>query len=227
MIVYRTPQPIESKEMKIKYGRNIGFVLIAFLMSACEVSHTLSGGAETGKVVDMTTSKPIPDAIVVVEWTGHLGYSGTFCLHAATTKSDEHGKYIVPGWVKESKYSGATDRDVYVAAYKPGYTRSDKYEKDIIYLQPFTGTREERLEYLEKVARTSSCHLAGESERSLFPLYEAVYDEAKALVRTQEDQETLAWIRDLAASVYLALPPDTPSSQSDKMRKEFLKDHLK
>lgn len=194
---------------------------VILLMTGCG----LSGGPVEGKVIDKTTGKPVDGVIVVVGWTGSTmtpAHSQTQCFHVESTVTDENGKYSISRWFSTPKPLMGTK--TYITLYKTGYQEAEWFSEDIKYLVPFTGTREERLAYLERLIRSGSCHSAGASKKALFPLYKSLYEEAKRNGET--DKKTLEWFRYVAASVWLADHGDVSQREHDRKIKEFLKDHL-
>ncbi len=166
-------------------------------LTAC----ALSGSAIEGKVLEEGTNKPIPDAIVIARWNGtafSFVESPTVCVHVLTTTTDAEGKYRIPAWRKDSPIKGVRDVHSIVTAHKPGYethsppgyARSEEFRKNIRNLKPFTGRREERLKYLQSVeGNVRLCRSPEAGEKNLLPLYRALYEEAKSLAKTREDQK--------------------------------------
>lgn len=108
----------------------------------------LSGGPVDGVVLEEGTNKPIPDAVVVVLWKHHQGYSGTVCYHVETATSNEKGEYHIPKWSNPSDTRTLMDPYVSASAYKPGYglpTQPSQKDQEVL-LAPFSGGRGERLE---------------------------------------------------------------------------------
>lgn len=73
------------------------------------------------------------------------------------------------------------------------------------YLKPFTGTADQRFEYLSGPVYTGMGCFAGvleplASNRNLYPLYKAAFQEAKPLARTPEQQQRLRMMRLIAVS---------------------------
>jgi len=171
------------------------FLATMFLLplQAC----ALSGDAIEGKVLEEGTNKPIPEAIVIARWQGtafSFVESPSVCVHVLTTTADAQGKYRFPAWHKESPLKGVRDVRSIITAHKPGYethsppgyARTEAFKRNVRYLKPFTGGREERL----KVIRTASvsCGSAGQSQKNILPLYRVLYEEARALAVTKEDK---------------------------------------
>ena len=64
--------------------------------------------------------------------------------------------------------------------------------------------------------------------RNLFPIYEAIYQEAKELSETPEELKELEWFRYMAAD--MAIASDTLISshvEHEALIKSYLKDHLR
>lgn len=210
-------------------------ILLAFMvftvlpLTAC----ALSEGPVEGRVLEEGTGKPIPNAIVIIRWQGYvssLADTQDVCVHVDTAMTDEQGKYRFPMWSKSSKVGPVFDVKPIVTAYKPDYELSQEYfdkqtyRKNIYPLKLFTGTREQRLEYLERIARSSGCHAAGESEKNLYPLYEALYYEAKANAAKEED---LHWYREAAAAIAVGISDQLTHAENEERIEQFLGEHLK
>lgn len=192
--------------------------------AACATTFTLSSEPIEGVVREEGTDKPVPEAIVVVRWQGHLGYTGTVCYHAETTTTNAEGKYRIPAWSKPSPYGNISDRTWLSWAHKPGYQYARvQRTKRIDILQPFIGGREERLKYLRRANGATSCGSAGESEKNLYPLRKAIYEEAKQIAKTDFEKYVAAGFEHYANS--LLLPPDKRISLSypQRVKSELLK----
>lgn len=165
--------------------------LLSLPLNAC----ALSGDAVEGKVLEEGTNKPISGAIVVVRWQGYVSIfpaeTRNVCVHVASTTTDDQGRYHFPAWHKEAHIKGVKDLKPNVTAHQAGYQWSERYAKNVQYLQPSSGGREERLEYLQKISRATGCHFAGESEKNLLLLRKALYEEAERLAKAKEYQKTL------------------------------------
>jgi hypothetical protein len=88
---------------------------------------------------------------------------------------------------------------VYKSSYETyafqGDGHSEAYRKNIRYLQPFTGGKEERLRYLQRINNATDCSSAGESKKNLLPLAKALYEEALGLVSTEDDMKIVNNLR--------------------------------
>ncbi len=163
----------------------VAALMLLLALPACAAS--LSSKTIEGKVLEEGTNKPIPNAVVVARWQGHVGYTGTVCYHVEGAISDGNGVYHIPAWKKPSPYGDISHQEHIVTAYKPGYRLADRYPVNNPLLKPITGTREERL----KVIRTASvsCGSAGQSQKNLLPLAKALYEEALGLAKTEDDKK--------------------------------------
>src|SRR3989344_5915493 len=141
-------------------------------LSAC----ALSGDAIEGQVLEEGTNKPIPEAIVIARWSGtafSFVESPSVCVHVLTTTTDAEGKYRFPAWRKDSPLKGVRDVHPIITAHKPGYEAylppgyayTEAFKQNVRYLQPSTGTREERLKYLERVFGSTGCGAPDESAK--------------------------------------------------------------
>lgn len=185
----------QSFEMRLTETILIFFVLVP--LTACELfgKSTLGGEAIDGKVIEEGSGKPIPNAIVVARWTGTISSwpadSHSTCFHVLTTTTGERGTYHFDPWKKKSQIGPVFDQRPFVSAHKAGYVWSSKSKNTIQYLEPFTGTRSERLKYLMRVSSGTSCGTQDESKKNLLPLKRQIYNEAKAKAKSKEDKETV------------------------------------
>jgi hypothetical protein len=183
--------------------------------------------AQQGVVVDADTGEPLAGAYVIGRWRGYVS-SHSVCFHAEGTRTDSQGRFVLPAWRNTGPYNTTRYQEFSDYSYLPGY-ESAGGSNERKRLRRFTGTREERLQYLMRVATGSACDAqAGVSVRNLFPLYEAIYREAKELSETPEELKDLEWFRYMAAD--MAIASDTLISSPvthEALIKSYLKDHLK
>jgi len=172
--------------MKPPILRLIVILLSAFMFNACAKDFLLESPAIEGQVLEVGTNKPIPGAIVVVLWKGHVGWSGTVCLHVETATSDDSGRYRIAPWQEPSRVGDVRAVRYPPMAYKPGYEYTDA-KGETVYLKPFTGGRGERLQAIWSAG--VQCGSAGASEKNLIPLDRALLDEAKALAQSKDDRK--------------------------------------
>jgi hypothetical protein len=173
------------------------FVIPAILpLAACSSSGSWSGGVVKGRVLEYRTNKPIPGAIVVVQWEGNASAvvdSQTVCIYVDSTVSDDQGRYKFDAWRKPATFSGVSDIRPEVTAYKAGY--GERHRPYVVvegktYLVQFIGTHQERLEYLRSFRRME-CGAEENDAPKLIPLYKAIYEEARGLAVTKEEQRLL------------------------------------
>ncbi len=170
--------PFTQKLMQLMTG-----ILFALPLGGCA---SLSAEPLEGHVLEEGTHKPIPEAIVIARWDktySSLVDTTTVCVHVESATTDEQGRYQLPRW------RGKTPN--HIDTYKTGYERSNEYFRTKAYLQHndilklFTGTGEERLAYLSRMA--VSCSDKKEIEINLLPLYKALYEEARSLAVTKKE----------------------------------------
>src|SRR5262245_18596724 len=175
------------------------FLRSAWLMGAIALLAGCAwhGAGVEGQVFEVSqeTWLPSADAYVVVYWTANapgIAHFSTMCLHATIGKTDERGRFEVPGWWGVPKIRPVFPHAPGVAVYKPGFDR-----------QPGSGNADgqmvhtlvrSKLRAQERVAVLASIADAGcfdrEAQKTI-PLddpqqvaerfYRALYDEAQAL----------------------------------------------
>ena len=160
-----------------------------------------SDGPVEGAVLEEGIHKPIPGAIVVIRWVGtafSFAHTQSVCIHVESAITDDKGHFHIPAWRASVEPAGVHDLKPLVTVHKPGYeeyrapgyVRTEAFKQNIRYLKPFTGGREERLKYLERVEQSiRTCRSPEAEEKNLLPLYRAFYEEAKTLAKTKEDQK--------------------------------------
>ncbi len=172
-------------------------------LSACAVS----GSGIEGQVVEQGTNNPISGAIVIARWHGTASLlvdSQTVCVHVESTVTDDQGRFHFSRWYQPPRrlVSGVQPT---ATAYKPGY-EGKLFEEKIYHLKPFTGGRGERLRYLRRMSGAIGCGSSGESEKNLYLLRKAIYEEAKQIARTDFEKYVAAGFEHSANR--LLLPPD-------------------
>lgn len=189
---------------------------------------------QAGQVLDWESKEPITDAVVVARWYGkvyQIAKTSTVCYHVESAVTDKQGRYRIPAEVEGPK--GIYDANVYVSAYKAGYRESiDKDNKPhrsdnemgVYYLEKDRRSREKRLQFIRNYH--SACRSSGKSERNLFPLYMARYQEAKKLVETDDDRNWLVHLREVTASVAVATDEDISANEEERRINEYLREHL-
>lgn len=168
--------------------KNVLPLMLLAILPACVGPLTLSSPSIEGRVLEESSSTPIAGVIVVARWEGHIGYTGTVCYHVETATSDPQGRFVIRGWQKLSPYGDAPrapTRRLLIDGYKQGYVHANR-QGDNVYLEPFTGSRKERLQYLSRAA--VSCSHEREIEINLLLLYRALYEEARSIAVTKEEK---------------------------------------
>ena len=201
----------------------------ALIVSLITLTACVSAGKvwpeQIGIVLDAESREPIEGAIVVVRWIGTISAlvdSQTTCYHVESATTDAQGRYRVPAWTKMP--GPVRHNEVHYTAYKPGYrhVRTDMATGEQQLRSDARGVKE-RLEYLSGMVRSVGCHEAGKSERALYELRAAIYYEARAL---NAPGDLLQWMREMAASAWLAHEPSMSQHEHDKAVSDFLKGNL-
>ena len=201
--------------MKHILVRALVYLLAIFPLTACGTGKAeLSSGPISGQILEAPTKKPIAGAIVLVRWQGVYSQvvdTKTACYHVETATTDAEGRYQTAPWKEPTRGSafslGPRMIDAYKAGYEshwpPGFDRTQDYKQNIYYLAPFKGAREERLKYLERMLEATRCGSQNESERNLYALFHAMYEEAKTIAATKEGEEIVDTLRYWASFVIL------------------------
>ena len=105
-------------------------VVLGFVIASCDYR----GGAATGTVLEITnfhapteqwSFRPIQGAEIVVYWEGYkplYSHGGrAYCLAVASTTSDAHGNFFVPGIKMPKVVNGIEDINAMSLAYVPGF----------------------------------------------------------------------------------------------------------
>ena len=116
-----------------------------------------------------------------------------------------------------------SDIDFFKAGYQSVY-----YKDGVAKLEKDTSNNQERLEYLKSMAGYT-CRLAGRSQRSLYPFFEAIYYEARLISVTSDEKEQLKRFRWWAASQAIASDDELnlDGSEYNRLIDGYLTDHLK
>src|SRR5262245_57574755 len=85
------------------------------------------GTGVEGQVFEVVETRlPSADAYVIVYWTAtapDIAHFRTMCLHATIGKTDERGRFEVPGWWGAPKIRPVIPHAPEVMVYKPGFDR--------------------------------------------------------------------------------------------------------
>jgi hypothetical protein len=94
-----------------------------------------------------------------------------------------------------------------------------------VYVKRFIGTEDERIHYIRDSAFAGiGCSSGGASQRNLYSLQKAAFQEAKALATTAEHKRLLKNMRAIAETMWLALPPNAPDPEPLAFPEQFLRD---
>lgn len=163
------------------------------------IATAVADGNVEGTVHADDTGAVVPNAIVVVRWQSMAGAGGrNSCLHVDFAVADDRGFYRIPTW--HPSVGQRHDIEVVTFVHKPGYrmSRLSARRGGSVRLQRATDDREARLGYLWHINRVTDCHAEEESQRTLLPLKRVLYEEARDLAVTTEEQ---AMVQTLLAAV--------------------------
>ena len=171
------------------------------------------GGPIDGRVIDVESDLPLADAYVVARWQKSsfgIAHSSSSCIHVETAISDKDGRYFIPRWWQFPPLlwiDGLTGMDAYRPGYQSvaSYTAEARRHPEYVYMKKFVGTDVERFNYISGgVFSGMSCAGAGASRRNMFPLEKGAIQEAKGLVRSEEQRKSVEGMRAVAADDWLA-----------------------
>lgn len=157
-------------------------LLLGLSLPACG----LSGGPIDGAVLEEGTSKPIPGAIVVVQWMHQQGYSGTVCYRVESAVTDETGRFHIPRWSDPSDHRALSNPWVSIDFYSTTFERAGQTE-NTIYVRRVAEGAQQRLEELQRLNGAIRCGDAGTSNKNLLPIRRALLAEARALTGAEYD----------------------------------------
>ena len=90
---------------------------------------------------------------------------------------------------------------------------------------PFFGTVDQRLHMLFFGLANQGCDYGGDSQKSLYPMLQAIYTEARGIAGSTEQINSVHAFAVQAAYAALALDPNGPSRDAEI--KAFIEEHLK
>jgi hypothetical protein len=117
-----------------------------------------------------------------------------------TARTDEQGRYKTRAWTKpHPKDFTVKHGSIRVFAYKPSHEwRWNRSSTTDPFLSRVSEKGADRLEYLSRVISNTSCISGGESNKNLYRLDLAIYQEALSVARTDEDKLRAERFGDLA-----------------------------
>ena len=208
-----------------------------------KLPHVLYGKRIAGQVVDADTGQPIAGAHVAFIWVSGIipsGFTGhnsrDICYHAAAAVTDNAGHFQIEPWRKWSTYSVYPEEPV-ALVYARNYTPDQLFLHEGYYMAPiertserfalktFRGTVDQRMHTLFWGLANRGCSYGGASQKSLYPLLKALFEESRQIARTKDDQDTAEIIARMAAQAALAQDPN--GHVTDKQVNGFIREHLK
>ena len=210
-----------------------GALFLLALASCGSMPHVLYGKRIAGQVVDAGTGQPIPGVHVAYVWESTViprGFTGhnsqTICYHAAAAMTDATGHFQIEPWREWSTY-GVEVADpnalVYARDYQPrqislheGPIEPPRERLHEHYeLKRFSGTVDERLDAMWGGIANRGCMYGKASQKSLFPMLKAMYEEARSLASSEENKRRVYFFGVMAADAALATDPNGPSGSRD------------
>jgi hypothetical protein len=166
-------------------------LVVAVFATSCATSVTDMSYSDVElnrRIVDANTGHAIPNAIVVFKWNqseGDIGHgSRTFCVRVEMRHADVDGRYSVPSW--EGR------KPMIAVIYKRSYSRVNDpaaRARGIDKMERHIGSGSERLVELERIYAPLNCPKS--EDIKLVELYEAMYNEAKAIAQTSKDAQAV------------------------------------
>ena len=223
----------------------VGFaaVVIAATAAAGFFPHRLYGKRIAGQVVDAVTGRPVAGAHVAMVWRSGIiprGFTAhnprDICYHAAAATTNSDGQFEIPPWTKWSTYD-VYQLDPVVLIYAQKYEPAQKATRpapksppdeklyETLALMPFCGTVDQRLHMLFFGLANQGCDYGGDSQKSLYPMLQAIYTEARGIAGSTEQINSVHAFAVQAAYAALALDPNGPSRDAEI--KAFIEEHLK
>lgn len=217
------------------YVKYLALFTLLLAQSACATLGGHLSGELSGVVIDKATGEPIEGAIVVAQWQGdgfHPVDSRTVCFHVESATTDQDGKFNITA-IPPTPVA-VMNASAYVAGvYKEGYrevsykdTKEPGFKKaprGVVHLIPFTGSREERFEYLKRVR--VGCSGAGKGEKSLFKFHKEIYEEMKRLAVTGKEIKYVSGYRRLVAGLAVSTDGQMTSREYESLIDQYLKNH--
>jgi 5-hydroxyisourate hydrolase-like protein (transthyretin family) len=175
----------------------ICLTIVSMMLAGCG----LSGGEMSGHVVDQSTGKPVPNALVYAAWYGNAeeGFnSRTICYHFSVTKADQNGKFVLPAWHNDSvgvvQSLLIDSRQRSMGVYAIGYvTNSVEQTRDgwlggpLLKVKTDTRKASERVQAVFNVGDATCSNFDKASAKNLSTIFKATLKEAEKIASTQED----------------------------------------
>ena len=189
-----------------------------------------------GQVLEYSTNKPIEGVHVIVKWEGGVGIVDyqSKCYYMEGAITDTEGNFIIPEFNESLSTGMISSRYMLHTIYKSGFevytppSQTYRINTDTTwFMKKFEGTTDERFKYFRELMASLICSNAGISKRNAYPLHREVYFEAKKLAETDEQRETVEWLRDIAAGVAVYPANSYEEHDYEKRREIFLRENLK
>ena len=150
-------------------------------------------GTIEGQVLDDSTDKPIPGAIVVIGWnlgSGGIGGGTLWCPHVETATTDSQGRYQVGRWMGwwAPKYWMMWGRFRYSYGYKRGYVQSvtKQSTEERIYLHVFSGSKEE---WMHSLGGFECFNGTDDSVKNLYRIWSAIAEDQASIAETDSQRQ--------------------------------------
>ena len=148
----------------LKYAAILWAVMLTSCVSAVpEPAKELSGDGWSGRVIDWSTGRPLPGALVWIRWsTFSPGHSNAeTCQHMDLTVTDAEGRFRTPPWRVENPPFAYGRLSRITEVYLRGYGRSQE-ERGVqsnpdLLMPPWIGTDDERWKILDALRMQSHC----------------------------------------------------------------------
>jgi len=204
---------------------------------------TLFGKRIDGIVLDSDTGQPVSGAYVTYRWEGEAmggalsGHnSPVICYHAAAAVTDAQGRFHIDPWEKKPTYKTMNEEpyaEVYARGYAPtqaifaeGPRRAPRdHPNDVIRVKKSSATGDARLAELNDATRRDCVH-GGDSERMLYPMLKAAFEEARDIATTPKQKHDLVVFRQRAARAYIAPDPTINGDKVSAQMQQFILENL-
>ena len=132
---------------------------------------------------------PVVGALVLARWIGHVGYSGSVCYHAASTRTDEFGRYRIEEWRKPSPFGNKPDQYPTIRVFAPNLVEAPTGGGPHVRMVRFNGSSAERLDYLVNGQHWTYCSATDEpTEKASLSALTAIFAEADSIAKTPDEK---------------------------------------
>lgn len=171
----------------------------------------ITGPSVSGVVTDAETGEPIEGAFVAARWLGVVFMvvdSQSACDWVEGAVTDKDGKYSIPRWWSLQSWIPLFDRRVDVKTYKSGYHYGDNPRIDVfdVTMKKNTDPYPERFVELKRLVLGASCGGARNTEKSLYPFFKAMAEDAAQYATTYEERKDIRWFQKIAVGMLVDEP---------------------